>query len=124
MLFGIMAYALSCIIFFAVFLSLQLVFLFLTGEAWGYLGSRRFLAELEASSIDVRGLNGTLIEQVSFYYTCVCLLAELETCMPTFFIYCIAFLMLKLLVLGILLAYIFFLVLIIIFCFSKLSINE
>lgn len=98
---------------------MQLVFLFLTGEAWGYLGSRRFLAELEASSDDVRGLNGTLIEQVSLYYICVCLLDELETCMTTCFIYCILFLMLKLLILGILLA-----VLIIIFCFSKLSINK
>lgn len=87
---------------------MQLVFLFLTGEAWGYLGSRRFLAELEASSDDVRGLSGTLIEQVSLYYTCVRQLAELETCMPTCFIYCILFLILKLLVLGILLAYIFF----------------
>ncbi|KAL5721918.1 hypothetical protein ACHQM5_005503 [Ranunculus cassubicifolius] len=45
-------------------LNKQLVFLVFTGESWGYLGSRRFLAELEANSDSVRGLNSTLIEQV------------------------------------------------------------
>ncbi|KAF5191239.1 Nicastrin [Thalictrum thalictroides] len=42
----------------------QLVFLVLTGEAWGYLGSRRFLAELDMGSDVVHGLNRTLIELV------------------------------------------------------------
>ncbi|XP_068663226.1 nicastrin isoform X2 [Aristolochia californica] len=42
----------------------QLVFLFPTGESWGYLGSRRFLAELDAGTDAVTGLNSTLIEQV------------------------------------------------------------
>ncbi|KNA11455.1 hypothetical protein SOVF_135050 isoform B [Spinacia oleracea] len=42
----------------------QLVFLVLTGEAWGYLGSRRFLHELDLQSEAVAGLNSTLIETV------------------------------------------------------------
>lgn len=42
----------------------QIVFLVLTGEAWGYLGSRRFLAELDLSEDTVNGLNSTLIDQV------------------------------------------------------------
>ncbi|KAK3426421.1 hypothetical protein EUGRSUZ_F02879 [Eucalyptus grandis] len=44
--------------------SRQLVFLFLTGEAWGYLGSRRFLHELDLHSDSVSGLNETSIEMV------------------------------------------------------------
>lgn len=43
---------------------LQLVFLVLTGEAWGYLGSRRFLAELDMSADTVNGLDSSLIERV------------------------------------------------------------
>lgn len=42
----------------------QLVFLVLTGEAWGFLGSRRFLHELDLQSDAVAGLNMTLIETV------------------------------------------------------------
>ncbi|CAA7401371.1 unnamed protein product [Spirodela intermedia] len=42
----------------------QLVFLVFTGEAWGYLGSRRFLLELEMGADATKGLNSTLIEQV------------------------------------------------------------
>ncbi|KMS99114.1 hypothetical protein BVRB_2g047570 [Beta vulgaris subsp. vulgaris] len=42
----------------------QLVFLVLTGEAWGFLGSRRFLHELDLQSEVVAGLNSTLIETV------------------------------------------------------------
>ncbi|GMH30231.1 hypothetical protein Nepgr_032074 [Nepenthes gracilis] len=42
----------------------QLVFLVFTGEAWGYLGSRRFLHELDLHSDAVKGLNSTLIEMV------------------------------------------------------------
>ncbi|KAK1286999.1 Nicastrin [Acorus calamus] len=42
----------------------QLVFLVVTGEAWGYLGSRRFLLELDEGSDTTNGLNSTLIEQV------------------------------------------------------------
>ncbi|KAM7519844.1 hypothetical protein LguiB_018806 [Lonicera macranthoides] len=42
----------------------QLVFGVFTGEAWGYLGSRRFLHELDQQSGSVSGLNSTLIETV------------------------------------------------------------
>ncbi|KAH7679830.1 nicastrin protein [Dioscorea alata] len=42
----------------------QLVFAVFTGEAWGYLGSRRFLHELDIGTDGLKGLNGTLIEQV------------------------------------------------------------
>ncbi|KAL2333210.1 hypothetical protein Fmac_014423 [Flemingia macrophylla] len=45
-------------------LSKQLVFAVFTGEAWGYLGSRRFLEELDMHSDAVHGLNHTLIETV------------------------------------------------------------
>ncbi|KAF2295546.1 hypothetical protein GH714_033170 [Hevea brasiliensis] len=45
-------------------LSKQLVFSVFTGEAWGYLGSRRFLLELDLQSDAVNGLNDTLIEMV------------------------------------------------------------
>ncbi|KAK2968045.1 hypothetical protein RJ640_003779 [Escallonia rubra] len=45
-------------------LAKQLVFLVFTGEAWGYLGSRRFLLELDQRSDAVNGLNKTLIETV------------------------------------------------------------
>lgn len=48
-------------------LILQLVFLVLTGEAWGFLGSRRFLHELDLQSEVVAGLNSTLIETVIFH---------------------------------------------------------
>ena len=43
---------------------MQLVFVVFTGEAWGYLGSRRFLVELDMNSDAVRGLNQSLIETV------------------------------------------------------------
>ncbi|XP_010528573.1 PREDICTED: nicastrin isoform X2 [Tarenaya hassleriana] len=42
----------------------QLVFLVLTGESWGYLGSRRFLHELDLHSDAISGLKNTLIETV------------------------------------------------------------
>ncbi|XP_031491630.1 nicastrin [Nymphaea colorata] len=42
----------------------QLVFIFFTGEAWGYLGSRRFLHELDLGSESVVGLKSSLIEKV------------------------------------------------------------
>ncbi|ESW35361.1 hypothetical protein PHAVU_001G228700 [Phaseolus vulgaris] len=45
-------------------LSKQLVFAVFTGEAWGYLGSRRFLVELDLHSDAVHGLNQGLIESV------------------------------------------------------------
>ncbi|OMO66813.1 Nicastrin [Corchorus capsularis] len=45
-------------------LTKQLVFLVFTGEAWGYLGSRRFLLELDQQSDAVHGLDSTLIELV------------------------------------------------------------
>ncbi|KAK2652570.1 hypothetical protein Ddye_012426 [Dipteronia dyeriana] len=45
-------------------LSKQLVFFVPTGEAWGYLGSRRFLFELDLLSDAVTGLNSSLIEMV------------------------------------------------------------
>ncbi|KAL1365396.1 hypothetical protein HN51_013432 [Arachis hypogaea] len=45
-------------------LSKQLVFAVFTGEAWGYLGSRRFLVELEINSDAVHGLTHSSIETV------------------------------------------------------------
>ncbi|CAI0627054.1 unnamed protein product [Linum tenue] len=45
-------------------LSKQLVFAVFTGETWGYLGSRRFLLELDLQSEAVRGLDSKLIEMV------------------------------------------------------------
>ncbi|GAB2299165.1 hypothetical protein Dimus_033237 [Dionaea muscipula] len=42
----------------------QLVFVVFTGESWGYLGSRRFLHELDLQSDSVKGLNSSLIETV------------------------------------------------------------
>lgn len=45
-------------------LNKQLVFLIFTGESWGYLGSRRFLLELDLQSDSVSGLNSTSIEMV------------------------------------------------------------
>ncbi|KAI4389344.1 hypothetical protein MLD38_001578 [Melastoma candidum] len=42
----------------------QLVFLAFTGEAWGYLGSRRFLLELDLRSDYVGGLDDSSIEMV------------------------------------------------------------
>lgn len=45
-------------------LNKQLVFLIFTGEAWGYLGSRRFLLELDLQTDAVTGLNSTLIDMV------------------------------------------------------------
>lgn len=46
---------------------MQLVFLVFTGEAWGYLGSRRFLLELDLQSDAVKGLNNSLFETVYFW---------------------------------------------------------
>lgn len=43
---------------------MQIVFIVFTGEAWGYLGSRRFLLELDLQSDAVSGLNYSLIETV------------------------------------------------------------
>ncbi|OVA13851.1 Nicastrin [Macleaya cordata] len=45
-------------------LNKQLLFLVFTGESWGYLGSRRFLSELDMQTDAVDGLNSTLIEMV------------------------------------------------------------
>lgn len=42
----------------------QLVFVIFTGEAWGYLGSRKFLLELDIGADAVKGLNSMMIEQV------------------------------------------------------------
>lgn len=42
----------------------QIVFAVFTGEAWGHLGSRRFLLELDLNTDAVNGLNSTMIEQV------------------------------------------------------------
>ncbi|XP_022143375.1 nicastrin [Momordica charantia] len=42
----------------------QLVFAVFTGESWGYLGSRRFLLELDLQSDVVSGLNNKLIDTV------------------------------------------------------------
>ncbi|KAL3698397.1 hypothetical protein R1sor_012473 [Riccia sorocarpa] len=42
----------------------QIVFLAVTGEAWGYLGSRRFLLELAGGNPSLSGLNISRIHQV------------------------------------------------------------
>lgn len=42
----------------------QLVFVVFTGESWGYLGSRRFLHELDQHSDSIRGLDFSMIETV------------------------------------------------------------
>jgi len=48
----------------SIIIMVQLVFSVFTGEAWGYLGSRRFLFELDLQSEAVNGLNSSLIETV------------------------------------------------------------
>ncbi|XP_022843240.1 nicastrin-like [Olea europaea var. sylvestris] len=45
-------------------LNKQLVFVVLTGESWGYLGSRRFLLEADEHSDSVRDLNLAMTETV------------------------------------------------------------
>lgn len=45
-------------------LNKQFVFLVLTGEAWGYLGSRRLFLEFDQQSDSIRGLNLTTVEMV------------------------------------------------------------
>ncbi|KAB2061740.1 hypothetical protein ERO13_A10G100500v2 [Gossypium hirsutum] len=47
---------------------MQLVFIVFTGEAWGYLGSRRFLLELDQQPDAVHGLNSSLIQLVFFSF--------------------------------------------------------
>ncbi|CAM0944287.1 unnamed protein product [Alopecurus aequalis] len=42
----------------------QLVFAAFDGEAWGYLGSRKFLQELDEGADSVNGINSSMIEQV------------------------------------------------------------
>lgn len=43
---------------------LQLVFLVLTGEAWGYLGSRRIFLESDQQSDTIKGLDLAMIDTV------------------------------------------------------------
>lgn len=50
--------------FFSFFPCIQIVFAAFTGEAWGYLGSRKFLQELDLGSDSVKGLGSSMIEQV------------------------------------------------------------
>ncbi|KAL3613529.1 hypothetical protein CASFOL_042563 [Castilleja foliolosa] len=45
-------------------LNKQLVFVVLTGEAWGYLGSRRLFLESDLQSETMKGLDTTMIETV------------------------------------------------------------
>ncbi|KAL8550141.1 hypothetical protein ACS0TY_008822 [Phlomoides rotata] len=45
-------------------LNKQLVFVVLTGEAWGYLGSRRFFLESDQHSDTIKGLNLAMIDMV------------------------------------------------------------
>ncbi|XP_051147065.1 nicastrin [Andrographis paniculata] len=45
-------------------LNKQLVFVVLTGEAWGYLGSQRFLLESDQQSDTIKGINLSKIETV------------------------------------------------------------
>lgn len=42
----------------------QLVFAVFNGEAWGYLGSRKFLQELDEGAASVNGINSLMIDQV------------------------------------------------------------
>lgn len=42
----------------------QLVFAVFNGEAWGYLGSRKFLHELDEGAASVNGINSLMIDQV------------------------------------------------------------
>lgn len=51
--------------FFSFFFTVQFVFAVFTGEAWGYLGSRKFLQELDLGSYSVKGLSMSMIEQVT-----------------------------------------------------------
>lgn len=44
---------------------MQLVFAVFNGEAWGYLGSRKFLQELDQGADSVNGISSLLIDQVS-----------------------------------------------------------
>lgn len=48
--------------FFSCFI--QLVFTVFNGEAWGYLGSRKFLQELDEGAASVDGISSLIIEQV------------------------------------------------------------
>lgn len=54
----------ALLIFLLQFALLQLVFVVFTGESWGYLGSRRFLLELDQHSDAVKGLDFSMIETV------------------------------------------------------------
>lgn len=45
---------------------MQLVFVVFTGEAWGFLGSRRFLHELGQHDDGIDGLNLSMVEVVSY----------------------------------------------------------
>ena len=44
---------------------IQLVFAVFNGEAWGYLGSRKFLQELDEGAASVNGISSLMIDQVS-----------------------------------------------------------
>jgi hypothetical protein len=44
---------------------IQLVFAVFNGEAWGYLGSRKFLQELHEGADSVSGISSLMIDQVS-----------------------------------------------------------
>lgn len=44
---------------------MQLVFAAFNGEAWGYLGSRKFLQELDEGADSVNGISSSMIDQVS-----------------------------------------------------------
>jgi len=41
------------------------VFAVFNGEAWGYLGSQKFLQELDKGADSVNGINSLMIDQVS-----------------------------------------------------------
>lgn len=44
---------------------MQLVFAVFNGEAWGYLGSRKFLQELDEGADSVNGISSFMIDQVN-----------------------------------------------------------
>ena len=41
------------------------MFAVFNGEAWGYLGSRKFLQELDEGAASVNGISSLMIDQVS-----------------------------------------------------------
>ncbi|AQK79556.1 Nicastrin [Zea mays] len=56
-------YLLNIFLTFSLIL-IQLVFTVFNGEAWGYLGSRKFLQELDEGAASVNGISSLMIDEV------------------------------------------------------------